>query len=90
MKTIALRLVATAGLTAAVAVTVVPAASAQPSCVAQSTLAEHATNGPGWGHDVIAYLATHPQYLQQFGFADFGELAAFAARQDRTACPADL
>ena len=28
---------------------------------------EHAVYGSAWGHDLIAFLATHPEVLQQFG-----------------------
>lgn len=69
--------------------TVAPAA-ATPSCVAQSVLTEHEVYGTAWGHDVIAFLAGHPEVLQEFGFRSFGDLASFAAAQDRDACPADL
>jgi hypothetical protein len=67
-----------------------PPASAQPSCVAQSIVVEHAEFGTAWGHDLVAFLATHPQFLQQFGFANYGDLARFSAAQDRTSCPPDL
>ena len=65
-----------------------PAArAATPSCVAKSTASEHDLYGPAWGHDQIAFLATHPDVLQEFGFQRFGELAAFAATQSHESCP---
>jgi hypothetical protein len=79
-------------LAASVAVLVPTAApaSAQPSCVAQSIKTEHEEFGSAWGHDLIAYLATHPEVLQEFGFANFGALASYSAHQDPANCPADL
>jgi hypothetical protein len=77
-----------AALTSAYLVT--PAAAAAPSCVAQSVQTEHELYASAWGHDLIAYLATHPEELGQFGFNHFGDLAAYAARQSHTDCPADL
>ena len=77
-----------AGLTALVVAA--PPAAAQPSCVAQSTQAEHELYGTSWGREVIAFLASHPEVLQEFGFSNFGELAKYAASQDRADCPADL
>lgn len=77
-----------AGLTALVVAA--PLASAQPSCVAQSVRAEHEVYGTAWGRELIAFLASHPEVLQEFGFSNFGELAKYAASQDPTACPADL
>lgn len=66
-----------------------PAAAAS-SCVAQSVAAEHALYGTAWGHDVVGYLASHPEILQEFGFRSFGELASYAAAQDPADCPPDL
>jgi len=65
-------------------------ADATPSCVAQSVEAEHELYGTSWGPDVIAFLASHPEVLQEFGFRHFGDLARFAAAQDPANCPADL
>jgi len=67
-----------------------PPASAAPNCIAQSVEAEHELYGTAWGQDVIAFLASHPEVLQEFGFLNFGELAKYAASQDPNACPADL
>ena len=73
------------------AVLITPAAAAAPgSCVAQSVQAEHELYGTVWGHDVIAFLATHPDVLAEFGFDSFGDLASYAARQDKANCPPDL
>ena len=69
---------------------VAPSAAATPSCVAQSGQAEHELYGPAWGHGVIAFLATHPEVLEEFGFDSFGDLASYAALQDRRNCPPDL
>ena len=77
-----------AALTSAVLFT--PAASAAPSCVAQSVQTEHELYATAWGHDLIAYLATHPEELATFGFDNFGDLASYAAAQSHTNCPADL
>jgi hypothetical protein len=71
-------------------VALAPAATAAPSCVAQSVADEHQTYGTAWGNQLIAYLATHPAVLQEFGFNSFGDLAAYAATQPHDACPADL
>jgi hypothetical protein len=65
-------------------------AYAAPNCIAQSVQSEHALYGTAWGHDVVAFLASHPEVLQEFGFRSFGELARFAASQDPDACPPDL
>jgi hypothetical protein len=65
-------------------------AHAAPSCVAQSIQSEHGLSGTAWGHDVVAFLANHPEVLQESGFRSFGELARFAAGQDPDACPPDL
>lgn len=65
-------------------------ASATPSCVAQSIASEHEAFGPAWGQDVIAYLASHPEVLQEFGFQHFGALASYGAAPDPTDCPPDL
>jgi len=65
-------------------------ANAAPSCVAQSVASEHQTYGTAWGSDLIAYLASHPEVLQEFGFHSFGDLAAYSAAQDPASCPADL
>ncbi len=67
-----------------------PPASATPSCVAQSVEAEHQLYGTAWGSELIAFLAAHPEVLQEFGFRHLGELSQYAAHQDRTACPPDL
>ena len=75
---------------AAGALAVATPAHAAPSCVAQSIQSEHDLYGTAWGHDVVAFLASHPEVLQEFGFRSFGELARFAASQDPTACPPDL
>ena len=83
-------------LPAAVVVAVVgtlaaaPSAAAAPSCVAQTIQSEHEVYGTPWGHDVVAFLATHPEALQEFGFQSFGDLASYAAGQDPTACPPGL
>jgi len=75
----------------AVAAVLVPApADAAPSCVAQSARSEHAMFGSGWGHDVIAALASDRDLLGTFGFDSFGKLASFGAHQDKKDCPADL
>lgn len=87
-RTIALALSLTAGLTSAVLMT--PTAAAASSCLAQSVQTEHQVYGTAWGHDLIAYLASHPEVLAQFGFANFGDLGSYAARQDHANCPADL
>lgn len=84
-----LMLPAIAATVVAVALTAAPAQAA-PSCVAQSIAAEHEAYGTSWGHDVVAFLATHPELLEEFGFHSFGDLASFTAGQDRTACPPDL
>jgi hypothetical protein len=65
-------------------------AAAAPSCVAQSTQLEHAQYGSAWGREVIGFLASHPEVLQEFGFRNLGDLARFAATQDHAACPPDL
>ena len=75
---------------AAGALAVATPAHAAPSCIAQSVQSEHDLYKTAWGHDLIAFLASHPEALQEFGFRSFGELARFAARQDPTACPPDL
>ena len=77
-----------AALTSAVLIT--PTAAAAPSCVAQSVQTEHQLYATAWGHDLIAYLATHPEELASVGFDNFGDLASYAARQSHTNCPADL
>jgi len=77
-----------AGLT--VLVVAAPPATAQPSCVAQSTQVEHKLYGTSWGRELIAFLASHPEVLQEFGFSNFGELARYATSQDPFDCPADL
>jgi hypothetical protein len=86
----ALPAVAAAVAATAVSLMGVAPAHAAPSCVAQSVQAEHEIYGTAWGSDVIAFLASHPEVLQEFGFASFGKLASFGAHQDRTACPPDL
>lgn len=65
-------------------------ASATPSCIAQSIASEHQAYGTDWGQDLIAYLAVHPEVLQEFGFQKFGDLASYGALQDHDSCPADL
>ena len=75
---------------AAGALAVAAPAHAAPSCVAQSAQSEHDLSGTAWGHDVVAFLASHPEVLQEFGFHSFGELARFAASQDPETCPPDL
>jgi hypothetical protein len=79
-------------LTAALASVVLTtsAAAAAPSCVAESVQAEHELYATAWGHDLIAFLASHPEVLAEFGFDSFGDLASYAARQDHANCPADL
>ena len=72
-----------------VVVTAAPAV-AEPSCVAKSVAAEHVLHGSSWGHDLIAFLATHPEVLKQFGFRNLGELTKFAAAQNPNNCPPDL
>ena len=80
------------GLACVLAPVVVAAAPAvaEPSCVAQSVATEHAVYGSAWGHELIAFLAAHPEVLQQFGFRNLGELTRFAAAQDPNSCPPDL
>ena len=78
----------TAALTSAVLIT--PTAAAGRSCVAQSVQAEHELYGTAWGHDLIAYLATHPEVLAEFGFDGLGDLSSYAAHQDPANCPPDL
>ena len=75
---------------AAGALAAAPPAYAAPSCVAQSIQSEHDLYGTAWGHDVVAFLASHPEVLQEFVFRSFGELARFATSQDPEACPPDL
>lgn len=65
-------------------------AGAAPSCVAQSVAIEHDVAGAAWGHDVVAFIATDPEVLEELGFQNFGDLASYGARQDRLDCPADL
>ena len=72
------------------AIAVATPAHAAPSCIAQSVQSEHDFYGTAWGHDLVAFLASHPEVLQEFGFRSFGELARFAASQDPDACPPDL
>jgi len=67
-----------------------PPAVATPSCVAQSVRSEHATYGTAWGHDLVAFLASNPEVLTEFGFRTFGDLASYAASQNPSACPPDL
>jgi hypothetical protein len=91
MMTTLVRAVALSFTTALTSVILVaPSAAAAPSCVAQSVQAEHQLYGTAWGNDVIAFLASHPQVLEEFGFDSFGDLASYAAHQDRRNCPADL
>lgn len=79
----------TAALASAVLITPTPAAVSS-SCVAQSVQAEHELYATAWGHDLIAYLATHPEVLAEFGFDGLGDLSSYAAHQDRANCPPDL
>lgn len=83
---------AVAGLlvTAVAPAAAVPPAAAAPSCVAQTIAVEHEIYGTAWGHDVIAFFATHPEVLAEFGFRSLGDLVSYAAHQDRAACPADI
>lgn len=67
-----------------------PATAVPSSCVAQSVQAEHELYSTAWGHDLIAFLASHPEVLAEFGFGSFGDLASYAARQDSASCPPDL
>ena len=90
MRPTLLRLAVPAATVVVGALLTIPPAAAQPSCVAQSIRSEHETYGPAWGHDLIAFLATHPEVLQDFGFQSFGDLASYSAAQDRGACPPDL
>jgi hypothetical protein len=85
-----LRLVLPAALVVAGALVAAPSAAAAPNCVAQSVQSEHEVYGTPWGHDLVAFLATHPEALQEFGFQSFGDLAAYSAAQDPSACPPDL
>jgi hypothetical protein len=89
MTRIALNTIAVAAVVAGV-LAAAPTATAAPSCVAQSIQSEHDLSGTAWGHDTIAFLAIHPEVLEEFGFGSFGELARFAASQDPAACPPDL
>lgn len=89
MTHIALNSLAAAAV-AAGALAAAPTANAAPSCVAQSIQSEHDLYGTAWGHDTVAFLASHPEILEEFGFGSFGELARFAASQDPAACPPDL
>jgi hypothetical protein len=79
-------------LTAALApvILLTPTAAAASSCVAQSVQTEHELYATAWGHDLIAFLASRPDVLAEFGFDSFGDLSSYAARQDHTNCPADL
>lgn len=72
------------------AVMIAPSAAAAPSCLAQSVRTEHQIYATAWGHDLIAYLATHPEDLAAFGFDHFGDMASYAARQSHADCPAGL
>jgi hypothetical protein len=89
MKRMPLRVLTVAAVTVGALAGIQPA-QARPSCVAQSVQAEHQLHGTAWGHDLVAFLASHPEVLQEFGFRSFGELARYAASQDHAACPADL
>ena len=84
--------IALIGLAIAAATVTLAATPAQaaPNCVAQSIATEHQAFGTGWGHDLVAFLATHPELLEEFGFRSYGALASFAAVQDRIVCPPDL
>ncbi|GHH78032.1 hypothetical protein [Promicromonospora soli] len=85
------RLVLLSGAVALVGVlaTAAPAVAA-PSCVAQSIASEHDSAGTAWGHDVVAFLATSPEVLEEYGFHRFGDLASYGAQQDHGDCPAGL
>ena len=89
MTRIALNSLAVATVVAGVLASA-PTAYAAPSCIAQSVQSEHDLYGTAWGHDTVAFLATHPDVLEEFGLGSFGELARFAASQDPVACPPDL
>jgi hypothetical protein len=89
MNRIVLRGLVVAAVAASALAAATPA-SAAPSCVAQSTESEHELYGTAWGHDLVAFIASHPEVLQELGFGSFGELARFATSQDREACPPDL
>ena len=84
----ALALSFTGGLTSVLLAA--PSAAATPSCVAQSVQAEHEIYRTAWGRDVVAFLASHPEALEDFGFESFGDLASYAAHQDQQNCPPDL
>ncbi|MBT2499161.1 hypothetical protein J7E25_08635 [Agromyces sp. ISL-38] len=86
----AIRLIVPAAAAVALALVAAPPAQAAPSCVAQSIPAEHQSYGPAWGHDLISFLATNPEVLEEFGFRSFGDYASFVATLDRTVCPPDL
>ena len=79
-----------AAAVAAVILAAAPTASAAPNCVAQSVQSEHDLYGATWGRDLVAFLASRPEVLSEFGFGSFGELARFGASQDPEACPPDL
>ena len=87
------RALASAGLALAVLtgmlISLAPAHAA-PNCVAQSIASEHETYGTAWGAELIAYLASHPEALQEFGFGSLGDLVAYSAAQDPANCPPDL
>ena len=53
------------------------------------TATEHVVYGSAWGHDLIAFLTTRPEALQQMGLRNFGELTRFAAAQDPNNCTPD-
>jgi hypothetical protein len=90
MSRIPIRLALPATALLASALVAVPPTAAAPSCVAQSVASEHQLYGTAWGHDLVAFLASHPEVLREFGFRSFGELASYAATLDHDACPADL
>lgn len=89
MNNIVIRGLVVAAVTAC-ALTAATPAYAAPSCIAQSVQSEHELYGTAWGHDLVAFLASNPEVLEEFGFDSFGELARFAASQDPEACPPDL
>ena len=90
MRRPVLRLVLPATAVVAGTLLAAPPSFATPSCVAQSVRSEHESYGTAWGHDVVAFLASNPEVLTEFGYRSFGDLASYAAAQDRSACPQDL
>jgi len=74
----------------AAALAPITSAAAAPGCVAQSVQTEQELYASAWGHDLVAYLATHREVLATVGFDNFGDLASYAAAQSHTNCPAEL